>query len=98
MPHAEERQPDRGAAPETIDLGRMRYADALAIQRQRNQAVIDGDDYVINGGKMWTTNGTQADWCCLLVNTEGGELTSKIAPSDDASDSWPLFDTSTRTE
>ena len=21
----------------------------------------DGDDYVINGGKMWTTNGTQAD-------------------------------------
>ena len=43
MPHAEERQPDRGAAPETIDLGRMRYADALAIQRQRNQAVIDGD-------------------------------------------------------
>ena len=21
---------------------------------------------------MWTTNGTQADWMCLLVNTEGG--------------------------
>jgi hypothetical protein len=21
----------------------------------------DGGDYVINGGKMWTTNGTQAD-------------------------------------
>ena len=34
----------------------------------------DGDDYIVNGGKMWTTNGTQADWCCLLVNTddEGG--------------------------
>jgi citronellyl-CoA dehydrogenase len=33
----------------------------------------DGGDYVINGGKMWTTNGTQADWCCLLANTsEGG--------------------------
>ena len=29
----------------------------------------DGDDYVINGGKMWTTNGTQADWICLLANT-----------------------------
>jgi citronellyl-CoA dehydrogenase len=29
----------------------------------------DGDDYVINGGKMWTTSGTQADWCCLLANT-----------------------------
>ena len=29
----------------------------------------DGDDYVIRGGKMWTTNGTQADWMCLLANT-----------------------------
>ncbi len=24
----------------------------------------DGGDYVINGGKMWITNGTQADWMC----------------------------------
>jgi citronellyl-CoA dehydrogenase len=30
-------------------------------------------DYVINGGKMWTTNGTQADWMCLLANTGEGE-------------------------
>jgi citronellyl-CoA dehydrogenase len=34
-------------------------------------AVKDGDDYVINGGKMWTTNGSQADWMCLLANTSG---------------------------
>ncbi len=32
----------------------------------------NGDDYVINGGKMWTTNGTQADWMCLLANTSDG--------------------------
>jgi citronellyl-CoA dehydrogenase len=32
----------------------------------------DGDDYVINGGKMWTTNGIQADWMCLLANTSDG--------------------------
>ena len=31
-----------------------------------------GDDYLINGGKMWTTNGTQADWICLLANTSEG--------------------------
>ena len=31
-----------------------------------------GDDYVINGGKMWATNGTQADWMCLLANTSEG--------------------------
>ncbi|MGE0733265.1 MAG: acyl-CoA dehydrogenase family protein [Alphaproteobacteria bacterium] len=32
----------------------------------------DGSDYVINGGKMWTTNGVQADWMCLLANTGDG--------------------------
>ncbi|MBI3699777.1 MAG: acyl-CoA dehydrogenase family protein [Afipia sp.] len=34
----------------------------------------DGDDYVINGGKMWITNGTQADWMCLLANTGEGPV------------------------
>ncbi|TNN72146.1 putative acyl-CoA dehydrogenase 6 [Liparis tanakae] len=33
------------------------------------KAVRKGDEYVINGGKMWTTNGVQADWICLLANT-----------------------------
>jgi citronellyl-CoA dehydrogenase len=33
----------------------------------------DGDDYVINGGKMWITNSLQADWMCLLANTSEGE-------------------------
>jgi citronellyl-CoA dehydrogenase len=32
----------------------------------------DGGDYVINGSKMWITNGMQADWCCLLANTSDG--------------------------
>lgn len=35
----------------------------------KTHARKDGDDYVINGSKMWITNGTQADWVCLLVNT-----------------------------
>jgi len=34
----------------------------------------DGGDYVINGGKMWTTSGTQADWMCLLANTSDGRV------------------------
>jgi citronellyl-CoA dehydrogenase len=29
----------------------------------------DGGDYVIDGQKMWITNGTQGDWACMLVNT-----------------------------
>ncbi|MEM6463744.1 MAG: acyl-CoA dehydrogenase family protein [Pseudomonadota bacterium] len=45
-------------------------SDVAAI---KTQAVADGDDYVINGSKMWITNGMQADWCCLLANTGEGQ-------------------------
>ena len=39
----------------------------------KTRARRDGDDYLISGSKMWITNGTQADWICLLCNTsEGG--------------------------
>lgn len=40
----------------------------------RTKAVRDGDDWVITGRKMWITNGSQADWVCLLARTvEPGE-------------------------
>ncbi len=42
-------------------------SDVAAI---KTHAVKNGDDYVINGSKMWITNGTQADWMCMLANTE----------------------------
>jgi citronellyl-CoA dehydrogenase len=35
----------------------------------KSHARKDGDDYVINGQKMWITNSLQADWMCMLVNT-----------------------------
>lgn len=38
----------------------------------KTRAVRDGDDYLIHGAKMWITNGTQADWICLLCNTSDG--------------------------
>jgi citronellyl-CoA dehydrogenase len=38
----------------------------------KTRARRDGDDYVIDGSKMWITNGLQADWCCLLANTSDG--------------------------
>ncbi|KAK3106447.1 hypothetical protein FSP39_020285 [Pinctada imbricata] len=44
-------------------------SDVASIQ---TKAVRKGGDYVINGGKMWTTNGTQADWMCLLASTSEG--------------------------
>ncbi len=46
-------------------------SDVAAI---RTRAVADGDDWVITGRKLYITNGTQADWVCLLARTsdEGG--------------------------
>jgi citronellyl-CoA dehydrogenase len=41
-------------------------SDVAAI---KTTAVKDGDDYIINGTKMWITNSTQADFFCLLANT-----------------------------
>ena len=40
----------------------------------KTNARADGDDYVINGGKMWITNGVQADWICLLANTSDDQI------------------------
>ena len=40
----------------------------------KTNAKSDGDDYIINGQKMWITNGLQADWICLLVNTNEGPV------------------------
>src|ERR1700743_1649977 len=40
----------------------------------KTSARSDGDDYVINGGKMWITNGVTADWICLLANTGDGPV------------------------
>ena len=44
-------------------------SDVAAI---KTTAKKDGDDYVINGSKMWITSSTQADYICLLANTSDG--------------------------
>jgi citronellyl-CoA dehydrogenase len=44
-------------------------SDVAAI---KTTARKDGGDYVIDGSKMWITNGLKADWCCLLANTSDG--------------------------
>ena len=35
----------------------------------KTTAKKDGDDYIINGTKMWITNSPSADYICLLANT-----------------------------
>ena len=41
----------------------------------RTRAVRDGDEWIINGTKLYITNGTQADWLCLLARTSDLDTT-----------------------
>ncbi|MDZ7578012.1 MAG: acyl-CoA dehydrogenase family protein [Candidatus Nanopelagicales bacterium] len=58
-------------------------SDVAAI---RTRGRLEGDEWVINGRKMWITNGIQADWICTLVRTsdEGGfaGMSQIIVPTD----------------
>jgi alkylation response protein AidB-like acyl-CoA dehydrogenase len=36
----------------------------------RTRAVLDGGEFVINGQKIWTSEGMEADYCLLLVRTD----------------------------
>lgn len=39
----------------------------------RTTAVVDGDDYIVNGTKTWITNAPVADLCLLVANDESGQ-------------------------
>ncbi len=55
-------------------LGVSEVGAGSDVANLKTTAVKDGEDYLINGGKMWTTNGIQADWICLLANTGDGPV------------------------
>ncbi|MFD4402782.1 acyl-CoA dehydrogenase family protein [Nocardia sp. NPDC058499] len=52
----------------------------------RTTAVRDGDSYIVNGQKIWTTAGQWADWIFCLVRTDPN------APKKQAGISMLLFD------
>ena len=53
-------------------LGVSEVGSGSDVASIKTKARKDGGDYIINGGKMWTTSGTQADFCCVLANTSEG--------------------------
>src|SRR3989442_2440693 len=62
----------------------------------RTGAVRDGDQWVINGSKMYITNAATADWLCLLAVTDPeagyGGFTQIVVPTDSRGFSYQLLD------
>jgi len=55
-------------------LGVSEVGSGSDVASIKTKAVKQGEEYVINGGKMWTSNGAQADWICILANTSDGPV------------------------
>ncbi len=69
-------------------LGLTEPGSGSDLRGTRTKAVRDGDSWVINGAKMWLTNGAEAGAAILLVRTGGfdeersGRLSHIIVPTD----------------
>jgi citronellyl-CoA dehydrogenase len=68
-------------------------SDVAAI---KTRAVRDGDDWVINGSKMYITNAATADWLCLLAVTDPeagyGGFSQIVVPTASPGFSYQLLD------
>jgi citronellyl-CoA dehydrogenase len=62
----------------------------------KTRAVRDGDDWVINGSKIYITNAATADWLCLLAVTDPaagyGGFSQIIVPAATPGVSYQLLD------
>ncbi|MBG0857456.1 acyl-CoA dehydrogenase family protein [Streptomyces spinoverrucosus] len=64
----------------------------------KTRAVREGDEYVVNGHKIWTTNGDTADWVWLAVRTDPDApphrgITMLLVPTSDPGYSCTLINT-----
>ncbi len=62
----------------------------------KTRAVRDGDDWVINGSKIYITNAATADWLCLLAVTDPeagyGGFSQIIVPTNTPGFTYQLLD------
>lgn len=62
----------------------------------KTRAVRDGDEWVINGSKIYITNAATADWLCLLAQTDPkagyGGFSQIIVPTDAMGFRYDLLD------
>ena len=73
--HGTEEQKKR--APAAHPSGEAIWCQGYSRARRRSdlaslqtRAVRDGDDYVINGQKIWTSGAHRADWMFMLARTD----------------------------
>ncbi|MGW6560152.1 acyl-CoA dehydrogenase family protein [Streptomyces hydrogenans] len=64
----------------------------------KTRAVREGDTYVVNGQKIWTTNGDTADWVWLAVRTDPDAaphkgITMLLVPTSDPGYSCTVINT-----
>lgn len=57
----------------------------------RTRARLDGDEYVLNGNKMWITNSPEADVAVVWAKDEAGVIRGFIVPTDSPGFSAPTI-------
>jgi alkylation response protein AidB-like acyl-CoA dehydrogenase len=69
-PEQKQHLPRIMAAEETWCQGYSEPGSGSDLASLQTRAVRDGDDYVVNGQKIWTSNAHHADWMFLLARTD----------------------------